>query len=80
MINAQSESIPISPNEPQYLAVVNKRFNKRFQARPEYVRQVSSTEQVISAVEEAVGQGRRFSVTSGGHCLEGGGGLAGRSR
>jgi hypothetical protein len=71
LINAQSESIPISPNEPQYLAVVNKRFNKRFQARPEYVRLVSSTEQVISAAEEAVSKGRRFTVTSGGHCLEG---------
>lgn len=70
MINAQSESIPISPNEPRYLAVVNKRFNKRFQARPEYVRLVSSTEQVLSAADEAVSHNRRFAVTSGGHCLE----------
>jgi hypothetical protein len=32
---------------------------------------VSSTDQVVSAVEEAVREGRRLAVTSGGHCLEG---------
>jgi hypothetical protein len=35
------------------------------------VRLVSSTNQVVSAVEEAVREGRRLVVTSGGHCLEG---------
>jgi hypothetical protein len=61
----------IGPDDPRYRAVVDKRFNKRFSASPDYVRLVSSTEQVVSAVEEAVREGRRLAVTSGGHCLEG---------
>src|SRR5438876_9858340 len=65
------ESGKIGPDDPQYRAVVDQRFNKRFSARPDYVRLVSSTDQVVSAVEEAVREGRRLVVTSGGHCLEG---------
>ena len=65
------ESIRIGPDDPRYLAVVDKRFNKRFRASPDYVRLVSSTDQVVSAVEDAVSDGRRLVVTSGGHCLEG---------
>src|ERR1700704_2639868 len=65
------ESIRIGPDDPRYLAVVEKRFNKRFRASPDYVRLVRSTDQVVSAVEEAVREGRRLVVTSGGHCLEG---------
>jgi hypothetical protein len=65
------ESIRIGPGDPRYLAVVEKRFNKRFRASPDYVRLVGSTDQVVSAVEEAVEEGRRLAVTSGGHCLEG---------
>jgi aclacinomycin oxidase len=61
----------IGPDEPRYRAVIDKRFNKRFSARPDYVRLVSSTEHVIAAVEEAVREDRRLVVTSGGHCLEG---------
>jgi FAD binding domain/Berberine and berberine like len=68
---AQIESIRIGPDDPRYLAVVDKRFNKRFSVRPDYVRLVRSTDQVVSAVEEAVREGRRLVVTSGGHCLEG---------
>jgi enoyl-CoA hydratase/carnithine racemase len=61
----------IGPDDPRYRAVVEKGFNKRFRASPDYVRLVSSTEQVVAAVEEAVREGRRLVVTSGGHCLEG---------
>lgn len=61
----------IRPDDPRYLAVVEKRFNKRFRASPDYVRLVSSTDQVVAAVEEAVRERRRLAVTSGGHCLEG---------
>ncbi|HTG14693.1 MAG TPA: hypothetical protein VK747_05430 [Blastocatellia bacterium] len=53
------ESIRIGPDDPRYLAVVEKRFNKRFSASPDYVRLVSSTDQVVSAVQEAVREGRR---------------------
>jgi hypothetical protein len=69
--DSQRESITIGPDDPRYRAVVDKRFNKRFSASPDYVRLVSSTDQVVSAVEEAVSEGRRLAVTSGGHCLEG---------
>jgi FAD/FMN-containing dehydrogenase len=69
--DAGSESLRIGPEDPRYRAVVDRRFNKRFSARPDYVRQVSSTEEVVSAVDEAVREGRRLVVTSGGHCLEG---------
>ena len=65
------ESPKITPADPRYRAVVEKRFNKRYLASPDYVRLVTSTEQVIAAVEEAVREGRRLAVTSGGHCLEG---------
>ena len=61
----------IGPEDPRYRAVVDKRFNKRFRGAPDYVRLVHSTEEVMSAVEEAVKEGRRLVVTSGGHCLEG---------
>jgi len=69
--DTQIESTRIGPDDPGYLAVVDKRFNKRFKASPDYVRMVNSTNQVVSAVEEAVREGRRLVVTSGGHCLEG---------
>jgi hypothetical protein len=65
------EPIRIGPDDPRYLAVVNERFNKRFRACLDYVRLVSSTDQVASAVEESVKEERRLAVTSGGYCLEG---------
>ena len=65
------ESTRIGRDDPRYQAVVEKGFNKRFSASPDYVRLVGSTDQVISAVAEAVREGRRLAVTSGGHCLEG---------
>lgn len=64
------ESVKLGPGDPRYVAVVDKRFNKRFRGRPDYVRLASTTEQVMAAVEEAVREGRRLAVTSGGHCLE----------
>jgi len=59
----------IGPDDPRYVAVVEKRFNKRFSAKPDYVQLVSSVDQVVSAVQDAVSAGRRLVVTSGGHCL-----------
>jgi FAD/FMN-containing dehydrogenase len=59
------------PSDPDYTAVLERRFNKRFSARPDYVQRTSSTDEVISAVQQAVKEGRRLVVTSGGHCLEG---------
>jgi hypothetical protein len=67
----QIESNRIDPDDPRYLAVIDKRFNKRFRASPDYVRLVNSTDQLVSAIQDAVSEGRRLVVTSGGHCLEG---------
>lgn len=61
----------IGPADPRYRAVVEKAFNRRFRASPDYVRLVDSTDAVVAAVEDAVREGRRLVVTSGGHCLEG---------
>jgi aclacinomycin oxidase len=61
----------INPGDERYRAVVGKRFNKRFTGRPDYVRLANSTDEVVTAVEEAVREERGLAVTSGGHCLEG---------
>src|SRR6266542_4419242 len=67
----RNDSGRLSPDDPRYRAVLDKQFNKRFRAQPDYVRVISSTDHVIDAVDEAVREGRRLVVTSGGHCLEG---------
>jgi hypothetical protein len=69
--DTRNESTRIGPGDPRYLAVLDRQFNKRFRASPDYVRLAGSTDHVVSAVEEAVREGRRLVVTSGGHCLEG---------
>ena len=61
----------IGPDDLRYRGIVEKRFNKRFLAHPDYVRLVDSTEQAVDAVQQAVGERKRLVVTSGGHCLEG---------
>ena len=61
----------IEPGDPRYAELVGRGFNKRFSGRPDYVRLVASTEQVIDAVQEAVRHDLRVVVRSGGHCLEG---------
>ncbi|MEP6834496.1 MAG: FAD-binding oxidoreductase [Gemmatimonas sp.] len=61
----------ILPNDPRYTSVVNKAFNKRFRAAPDYVCQVTSAAEIVAAVNDAVQENRRVVVTSGGHCLEG---------
>ncbi len=64
-------STRIGPDDPRFQAVLDKRFNKRFAASPDYVYLPGSTSELVAAVEEAVAEGRRLVVTSGGHCLEG---------
>ncbi len=51
--------------------MIERRFNKRFASRPDRIHVVHSTDQVIAALDEAVKNGLRVAVTSGGHCLEG---------
>jgi FAD binding domain/Berberine and berberine like len=61
----------IGPDDPRYAALLQKRFNKRFSGKPDYVRLVGSTAQVVDALHEAVHNELRVVVRSGGHCLEG---------
>ena len=48
----------IGPDDPRYAALVGRGFNKRFAGKPDYVRLVHSTDEVIDAVQEAVREGR----------------------
>jgi len=61
----------IGPDDARYADLINRGANKRFKSKPDYVRLVGSTEQVVTALQEAVQEGRRVVVRSGGHCLEG---------
>jgi|HubBroStandDraft_3_1064219.scaffolds.fasta_scaffold1184486_1 hypothetical protein len=57
-------STRIGPADPRYRAVVDQRFNKRFSARPDYVRLATSTGEVVSAPQDAVTEGSRLVVKS----------------
>jgi hypothetical protein len=45
------DSTRIGPDDPRYRDIVDKRFNKRFTAKPDYVRFVRSTEEVMFALD-----------------------------
>jgi hypothetical protein len=64
-------AIHVTPGTPQYHAVLDKQFNKRFRATPDYVSLVSSTEAIVAALDDALHNRCRVVATSGGHCLEG---------
>jgi len=70
-IATRSQSPRVGPDDPRYADLVRRGFNKRFAGRPDYVRLVGSTEQTVDAVQDAVRDGLRVAVRSGGHCLEG---------
>ena len=61
----------VGPEDPRYADLVRRGFNKRFAGKPDYVRLVGSTAQVVDAVQDAVREKLRVVVRSGGHCLEG---------
>src|SRR5258706_3566254 len=61
----------VGPDDLRYADLVRRGFNKRFAGKPDYVRLVGSTEQVVGAVQDAVRDKLRVVVRSGGHCLEG---------
>ncbi len=60
--------VTILPADPRYQELTVG-YNQRWVGSPDYVRVVSSTEQVVQAVQEAVSAGKRLSVVCGGHCL-----------
>jgi hypothetical protein len=59
----------VGPDDPRYSDLVG-RGSKRFAGKPDYVRVVCSSEQVVQAVQDAVREQLRVAVRSGGHCLE----------
>ncbi|MFE5834174.1 FAD-binding protein [Streptomyces sp. NPDC056508] len=62
--------VTVAQDDPRYEDLAVRGTNKRFTARPESFRVVSSTAQVVAAVGEAVRAGKRIAVRSGGHCYE----------
>ncbi|MEZ0093273.1 FAD-binding protein [Streptacidiphilus sp. EB129] len=65
--HADTAPIVVRPDDPRYsdLVVGN---NTRWVGRPDSVRVVRSTAEVVQAVQEAVDAGKQLSVKSGGHC------------
>jgi hypothetical protein len=63
------DPVTVRPGDPRYSDLAG-RGSGRFDGKPDYVRLVCSTEQVIAAVQDAVSERRRVAVRSGGHCLE----------
>lgn len=59
----------IAAGDPRYPSMVLG-TNHRFPARPDYVRVVTTAEEVAAAVTEAVAAGKRIAVRSGGHGFE----------
>ncbi|MEU5083559.1 MULTISPECIES: FAD-binding oxidoreductase [Streptomyces] len=59
----------VTRGDRQYADLVSG-LNQRYQARPESIRLVRSTDEVVAAVQQAVDQGKRISVRSSGHCHE----------
>jgi len=61
----------VRPDDPRYSELLQRNFNRRFTGKPDYVRLVASTAQVVQAVQQAVHDGLRLAARSGGCCLEG---------
>jgi len=62
--------VTVSAGDPRYESLVVENYNHRFVGKPDYIRLVGTTEQVVEAVGEAVANGRRIAVRSGRHCFE----------
>ncbi|GGP42863.1 FAD-linked oxidase [Streptomyces abikoensis] len=67
---ARSGPAAIGPDDTRYPSLTRRGTNARFVGRPDYVRVADTTEQVVEAVQQAVREGRRIAVRSGGHCFE----------
>lgn len=59
----------VTKSDERYEAL-SQGFNQRWVAKPDAIAFVSSTEDVVHAVDKAVGNNQRISVRSGGHCYE----------
>ena len=61
--------VAVRPGDRRYDSLL-RGDNHRFVGHPDEVRVVGSTAQVVQAVQDAVRDGRRIGVRSGGHCFE----------
>jgi len=59
----------VRPSDVRYEGLLRGN-NFRFVGRPDEIRVVGSTEQLVGAVADALRLGRRLAVRSGGHCFE----------
>ncbi|MGK5637695.1 FAD-binding oxidoreductase [Streptomyces sp. URMC 126] len=62
--------VTVGPGDPRYRSLTHRGRNARFSGSPDLVVVAASAEQVTAAVQQAVDQGRRLAVRSGGHCFE----------
>ncbi|OKI09187.1 FAD-linked oxidase [Streptomyces sp. CB02923] len=62
--------VTVGPEDPRYPSLTRRGTNARFTGKPARVHVVNTTEQVVTAVQQAVRDGRRIAVRSGGHCFE----------
>lgn len=66
----RSAVIPtVTPEDARYPDMIRGHGNNRHVASPEAIRIPSTTEQVVEIVEEAVRDGKRIALRSGGYCF-----------
>lgn len=59
----------VGPTDHRY-ADLRRGTNQRWVGSPDEIRLVTTTDEVVKAVQDAVDSGRRLAVRSGGHCYE----------
>ncbi|WLS43369.1 FAD-binding protein [Micromonospora profundi] len=67
---ASLPNVVVRPDDPRYPELLTRGFNARFVFSPDSIVLAYSAGQVQEAVQRAVKEGRKFTVRSGGHCLE----------
>ncbi|EFL27942.1 putative secreted FAD-linked oxidase [Streptomyces himastatinicus ATCC 53653] len=66
---AAGDAVAITPGDRNYADVV-RGWNQRYIGKPEKVHLVTTTDQVVKVTQQAVKEGKRLAVRSGGHCFE----------
>ncbi|SDP84583.1 FAD/FMN-containing dehydrogenase [Actinopolyspora xinjiangensis] len=61
------DSVKIGPNDLRY-PELTKGMNQRWVSKPDHIRMVATTDQVVKAVQEAASANKRLTVQGGGHC------------
>jgi len=59
----------VDPSDPRY-ETLSRGFNLRWVGAPAFIQVCGSTDQVVTTVQNAVRDGKRITVRSGGHCYE----------